>query len=42
MEEMPIFAALPLDMVLQWGASYYPIDFSIVPTFIADRKVWPL
>lgn len=38
----PADFALPLDMVLQWGASYSPKSFSLVPTFVADRKVWPL
>jgi hypothetical protein len=33
---------LPLDMSLGWQVTYVPESFSIQPTFVTDRRVWPL
>jgi hypothetical protein len=33
---------LALDMSLRWKVTYFPETYSIKPTFVTDRKVWPL
>ena len=42
MEEDLAGFRLPLDMSLWWEVTRVPETFSIKPTFVTDRKVWPL
>lgn len=41
-DDYPTFPALPLDMSLRWQVTYEPTEFSIKPTFVTDKKAWPI
>lgn len=31
-----------VDCALRWEVTYVPQEFTIKPTFVTDRKAWPL